>query len=222
MGGESDLRGFDIRSISPVVFIPTVTAQTLFYHDPLSAGALRSFSLPVLVYTATLPGGDFQTYGNIEYRIPIAGPVSMSLFVDAGTDGILRTDALHLDPTGISNITSNFPTAPLTKTLAIASGTNFLLRDSAGIEFGVNLPIVQAPFRIYYAYNLNRLYSQISAPNPFVNQSTLNSWRDTLNGLSPNLWESQIVPQLGFLNNPGRLNYFEPKTTFRFTVGKTF
>jgi outer membrane protein insertion porin family len=222
MGGENDLRGFDIRSISPVVFIPTVTAQTLFYHDPLSAGALRSFSLPVLVYTATLPGGDFQTSGNIEYRIPIAGPVSMSLFVDAGTDGILRTDALHLDPTGISNITANFPTAPLTKTLAIASGTNFLLRDSAGIEFGVNLPIVQAPFRIYYAYNLNRLYSQISAPNPFVNQSTLNSWRDTLNGLSPNLWESQIVPQLGFLNNPGRLNYFEPKTTFRFTVGKTF
>jgi outer membrane protein insertion porin family len=222
MGGENDIRGFDIRSISPVVFIPTVTAQPLFYHDPLSAGTLRSFNLPVLVYTATLPGGDFQTSGNIEYRIPIAGPVSMSLFADAGTDGILRTDALHLDPTGIGNITANFPSAPLTKTLGIASGTNFRLRDSAGIEFGVNLPIVQAPFRIYYAYNLNRLYSQIAAPNPFVNQSTLNSWRNTLDGLSPNLWESQIAPQLGFLNNPGRLNYFEPKTTFRFTVGKTF
>jgi len=222
MGGENDIRGFDIRSISPVLFIPTVTAQPLFYHDPLSAGTLRSFNLPALVYTATLPGGDFQVSGNIEYRIPIAGPVSMSLFVDAGTDGILRTSGLHLDPTGQANIAANFPSAPLTKTLGIASGTNFLLRDSAGIEFGVNLPIVQAPFRIYYAYNLNRLYSQISAPNPFVNQSTLDSWRNTLNGLSPNLWESQIVPQLGFLNNPGRLNYFEPKTTFRFTVGKTF
>ncbi|HXJ06955.1 MAG TPA: outer membrane protein assembly factor BamA [Candidatus Acidoferrum sp.] len=222
MGGENDIRGFDIRSISPVVFIPTVSAQPLFYHDPLSAGTLRSFNLPVLVYTATLPGGDFQASGNIEYRIPIAGPVSMALFADAGTDGILRTDALHLDPTGIANITANFPIAPLTKTLGIASGTNFRLRDSAGIEFGVNLPIVQAPFRIYYAYNLNRLYSQISAPNPFVNQGTLNTWRNTLDGLSPNLWESQIAPQLGFLNNPGRLNYFEPKTTFRFTVGKTF
>jgi len=222
MGGENDIRGFDIRSISPVLFIPTVTAQPLFYHDPLSAGTLRSFNLPALVYTATLPGGDFQVSGNIEYRIPIAGPVSMSLFADAGTDGILRTSGLHLDPTGLANIATNFPSAPLTKTLGIASGTNFLLRDSAGIEFGVNLPIVQAPFRIYYAYNLNRLYSQISAPNPFVNQSTLDSWRNTLNGLSPNLWESQIVPQLGFLNNPGRLNYFEPKTTFRFTVGKTF
>ena len=169
MGGENDLRGFDIRSISPVVFIPVVTSQTMFYRDPTSAGALRSFGLPVLVYTATLPGGDYQASGNIEYRIPIAGPVTMSLFGDVGTDGIFKTSALHLDPTGIANITSTFPEAPLTKTLSIYPGTNFRVRDSVGIEFGVNLPIVQAPFRIYYAYNLNRLYSQIAAPNPYVN-----------------------------------------------------
>ncbi|HZV87622.1 MAG TPA: outer membrane protein assembly factor BamA [Candidatus Binatus sp.] len=222
MGGENDLRGFDIRSISPVVFIPVVTSQTMFYRDPTSAGALRSFSLPVLVYTATLPGGDYQASGNIEYRIPIAGPVTMSLFGDVGTDGIFKTSALHLDPTGVANIASTFPEAPLTKTLSIYPGTNFRVRDSVGIEFGVNLPIVQAPFRIYYAYNLNRLYSQIAAPNPYVNPSTLNVWKSTLDGITPNLWETQIQPQLNFLNNPGRLNYFEPKTTFRFTVGKTF
>ena len=222
MGGENDLRGFDIRSISPVVFIPVVTSQTMFYRDPTSAGALRSFGLPVLVYTATLPGGDYQASGNIEYRIPIAGPVSMSLFGDVGTDGIFKTSALHLDPTGIANITSTFPDAPLTKTLSIYPGTNFRVRDSVGIEFGVNLPIVQAPFRIYYAYNLNRLYSQIAAPNPYVNPATLNTWKSTLDGITPNLWETQIQPQLNFLSNPGRLNYFEPKTTFRFTVGKTF
>jgi len=222
MGGENDLRGFDIRSISPVVFIPVVTSQTMFYRDPTSAGALRSFGLPVLVYTATLPGGDYQASGNIEYRIPIAGPVTMSLFGDVGTDGIFKTSALHLDPTGIANITSAFPEAPLTKTLSIYPGTNFRIRDSVGIEFGVNLPIVQAPFRIYYAYNLNRLYSQIAAPNPYVNPTTLNAWKSTLDGITPNLWETQIQPQLNFLSNPGRLNYFEPKTTFRFTVGKTF
>jgi outer membrane protein insertion porin family len=222
MGGENDLRGFDIRSISPVVFIPVVTQQTMFYRDPTSGGALRSFGLPVLVYTATLPGGDFQSSGNIEYRIPIAGPVTMSLFGDVGTDGIFKTSALHLDPTGIENITNTFPNAPLTRTLSIYPGTNFRIRDSVGIEFGVNLPIVQAPFRIYYAYNLNRLYSQISAPNPYVNPATLNSWKSTLDGITPNLWETQIQPQLNFLSNPGRLNYFEPKTTFRFTVGKTF
>jgi len=34
--------------------------------------------------------------------------------------------------------------------LAIAPHTNFRLRGSAGIEFVVQLPIVQAPFRLYY------------------------------------------------------------------------
>lgn len=223
MGGEQDIRGFDIRSISPVVFIPVATAQPMFYHDPTAGGALRSFSLPALVYTATLPGGDYQGYGNFEYRIPIVGNyATVSLFADAGTDGILDRQGLHLDPTGISNITSMFPGAPLAKTLSIYPGTNFRIRDSAGIELGINIPIIQAPFRIYWAYNLNRLYSQIIAPDPFVNQSTLDNWKKTLDGISPNLWENEIVPQLGFLNNPGRLNYFEPKTTFRFTVGKTF
>jgi outer membrane protein insertion porin family len=222
MGGENDIRGFDIRSISPVVFIPTVTSQTLFYHDPTAGGAVRSFGMPVLVYTATLPGGDYQTSGNIEYRIPIAGPVTMSLFGDVGTDGIFKTSALHLDATGIQNIVNTFPDAPLTKTLGIYPGTNFRVRDSVGIEFGVNLPVIQAPFRIYYAYNLNRLHSQIAAPDPFINQTTVDNWKKTLDGIAPNLWENEIVPQLSFLNNPGRLNYFEPKTTFRFTVGKTF
>ena len=146
----------------------------------------------------------------------------MSLFGDIGTTGIFKTSALHLDPTGIENITNTFPNAPLARTLSIYPGTNFRFRDSVGIEFGVNLPIVQAPFRIYYAYNLNRLYSQIIAPNPYVNPATLNTWKSTLDGITPNMWETQIVPQLNFLNNPGRLNYFEPKTTFRFTVGKTF
>ncbi|MGC2285507.1 MAG: outer membrane protein assembly factor BamA [Candidatus Acidiferrum sp.] len=222
MGGEQDIRGFDIRSISPVVFIPSVTAQTLYYHDPTAAGAIRSFTMPVLVYTATLPGGDYETSGNIEYRIPIAGPVSMSLFADAGTDGILRTDALRLDPTGTANILSTFPGTTLAKNLPIYPGTNFRIRDSTGIEFGVNLPIIQAPFRIYYAYNPNRFHSQIAAPDPVVNPSTLKNWENTLNSISPNLWQNEIVPQLNFLDNPGRLNYFEPKTTFRFTVGKTF
>lgn len=77
MGGESDIRGYDIRSISPVTFIPEATAQPVSYHDPTSGGAVRSFTVPVLTYVATLPGGDLQGFGNLEYRIPIAGPVTM-------------------------------------------------------------------------------------------------------------------------------------------------
>jgi outer membrane protein insertion porin family len=224
MGGEQDIRGFDIRSISPVVFIPTVTAQTLYYHDPTAAGLVRSFTLPVLVYTATLPGADYQTSGNVEYRIPIVGNyASMAFFFDAGTDGIIKTNALRLDPTGVQNIQQNFPLVQnVANQLPIYPGTNFHLRDSAGVEFGINIPIIQAPFRIYWAYNPNRYHAQVIAPDPYLNPTTVENWKNALDTLYPGLWNSEIQPQLGFLNNPGRLNYFEPRNTFRFTVGRTF
>jgi outer membrane protein insertion porin family len=225
MGGEQDLRGFDIRSISPVTFIPTETSQTFIFSDPTTLSSSgsplqRSFAIPILTYQATLPGGDLQTSGNIEYRIPIVGPVTVSLFLDGGTDGIVRTDALKLNPAGLTNLLQQFPGANISGQLPIASGTNFRLRGSTGIEFGVQLPIVQAPFRIYYAYNINRLHSEIISPPDYINPSELKLLEDTL---PPEVYKTQVLPLLQeFSLNPGRLNYFEPKTTFRFTVGKTF
>jgi hypothetical protein len=41
--------------------------------------------------------------------------------------------------------------------------------------------------------------------------------------LPPQVWDFEVKPAIGqLLANPGRLNYFEPKTTFRFTVSRTF
>jgi len=238
MGGESDIRGFDVRSISPVTFIPERTNQTISYHDPSSGGGLRSFTVPVLTYVATLPGGDMQGFGNLEYRIPIVGPVTAGFFADAGTVGILRHNALQLNPSGFQDLKAHFPSAPqfdgLTQQLAIASGTNFRLRGSAGIEFVVQLPIVQAPFRIYYAYNVHRLHQQLVAKSPFIEPGELVSLCNDFGGgsgcnlnpmkpLSSSQYELEIAPLLQTIqNNPGRLNYFEPKTTFRFTVSRTF
>jgi outer membrane protein insertion porin family len=223
MGGENDLRGFDIRSISPVTFIPVSTATAITFRDPTAGGALRAFTIPVLTYTATLPGGDIQTSGNIEYRIPLVGPVTASLFLDGGTDGIARASALKLNPAGLTDLQQQFPTSNVSGQLKIAGGTNFRLRGSTGIEFGVQLPIVQAPFRVYYAYNLNRLHSEILAPTPFIEPKDLTNLQHAFDGIDPTIYPLQIRPQLdALINNPGRLNYFEPKTTFRFTVGKTF
>ncbi len=229
MGGESDIRGFDIRSISPVTFIPQATAQPISYHDPTSGGALRSFTVPVLTYVATLPGGDLQGFGNFEYRIPIAGPVTMGLFVDTGTDGVVRRSALQLNPSGFQNLISpgQFPSAVkldgLSPQLPLAQGTNFRLRASTGIEFVVQLPIIQAPFRIYYAYNVHRLHDQLIAKAPFIEPLEKLSLQNAFNSLDPTIYPLQIKPQLDFIqNNPGRLNYFEPLTTFRFTVSRTF
>ena len=249
MGGESDIRGYDIRAISPVTFIPEQTAAPLSYHDPTCGGCVRHFTIPVLTYVATLPGGDLQGYGNAEYRIPIVGNiVQTSLFFDAGTDGVLRHHSLQLADSGFQNLLlpQNFPNAQLpppsgsglTQELAIAPGTNFHWRGSTGIEFVVQLPIIQAPFRIYYAYNVHRLYRQIVAKNPYIdplqicepaNQSPLVPCPSGVkvgfypSTLPPEVWEFEVKPALGqLLSNPGRLNYFEPQTTFRFTVSRTF
>jgi outer membrane protein insertion porin family len=225
-GGENDIRGFDIRSISPVTFIPTETAQPVFYRD--LSGITRSFTVPVLIYTATLPGGDYQGYGNFEYRIPIVGPVTAGFFFDGGTVGVVRRNALQLNQAGFQNLTNldgqhpfaHFPNAPsqdgLTQQLSISPGTNFRLRGSTGVEFVVQLPIVQAPFRIYYAYNIHRFHSEIFAKNPFVDPDEIKSIKNSFDGPTANL----ILSQLQF--QPSGLNYFEPKTTFRFTVSRTF
>ena len=244
MGGESDIRGFDIRSITPVTFIPVATSQSFTYvcNTCLNGGGgptQRTVSVPVLGYTITFPGGDTQGYGNVEYRIPIIGNTFQTvLFFDGGTNGILRKGALRLDPTGFTNLTSSFPDAVSSGALAadrrlgISPGTNFRLRGSTGIEFVVQLPIIQAPFRVYYAFNIHRLHSQLLAPPDFIESSEIcdpsMGDRCTTRGrlpstLPPDVWQFQVRPQIEqLLKNPGSLNYFEPARTFRFTVSRTF
>jgi outer membrane protein insertion porin family len=94
LGGENDLRGFDIRTVSPIVFIPVASTTSASYTNPRvldSTGAptVTTLTMPMLNYQISFPGGDTSGVFNGEYRIPIAGPVSVSLFTDAGTDGHL-------------------------------------------------------------------------------------------------------------------------------------
>ncbi len=242
MGGESDIRGFDIRSITPVTFIPVRTQQQITYNcntclNGFGQPTPRTIGIPVLGYTITFPGGDTQGWGNAEYRIPIIGNTFQTvLFFDGGTNGIVRKDALRLDPTGFKNLTDptvpqSFPDSGLSRQLGISPGTNFRLRGSTGIEFVVQLPIIQAPFRVYYAYNIHRLHSQLVAPPDYLNPSDV-SEKLGPDGqpigyfprtLPPDVWQQFVRPTLQQLvNNPGRLNYFEPLRTFRFTVSRTF
>jgi outer membrane protein insertion porin family len=231
MGGENDIRGFDIRAISPITYIPSVYNQVVtFYQNNRFSGSgtplLGSFSVPLVAYTITFPGGDLEGVGNFEYRIPIAGPVGMTLFVDTGTTGILNKNALRLEPSGVEYINQNFPLVNQGQQLEIAPGTNFHPRMSTGIEFNVNIPIIQAPFRIYYAYNPLRIHDTIIAPFDKINLQQLAQTCQALgllNPLHPNQCDPSITYQIQpVLQNPGRLNYFEPLTTFRFTVSRTF
>src|SRR5204862_6122518 len=90
MGGENDLRGFDIRSISPVAFLPTESSIALRNPDgstilkdpsnPLS----QPYTIRVPVDQISFPGGDLSLVSNVEYRITIAGPVAIAPFFDFG------------------------------------------------------------------------------------------------------------------------------------------
>jgi len=43
------------------------------------------------------------------------------------------------------------------------------------------------------------------------------------NSIGPSIWNSQVLPQLrNFQVNTQRINFFEPLSTFRFTVSRTF
>ena len=99
LGGETDLRGFDVRTVSPVVFIPQLSTTAISFTDPTRLGAAEipttsTISIPTLSYQTSFPGGDTQVVMNLEYRIPLFPHVSLSLFADAGATGALREESI--------------------------------------------------------------------------------------------------------------------------------
>ena len=201
------------------VYNPTVLNQQ-------GRPTLQAISVPMIQFYPTRPGGDFQNVANFEYRIPIAGPVTLTLFHDIGVNGILRKSQLALDPSAVTIYQQqypnpDFPNLKIASNLPIVSGTNFKPHTSAGVELDVVLPIVNAPFRIYYAYNYLRLDQTINglAGGYYLSDAERNS-------LPPGVLQTQVAPALQQIiqTNTQHIpaNLLEPQHTFRFTVGKTF
>jgi outer membrane protein insertion porin family len=222
-GGDDSVRGFDIRTISPISFVPVASNTAVTFNVPNglngSGGTTsRTIGVPLLTYTIVYPGGDTQAIANAEYRLPLAGPVSMSLFFDAGINGVLRKSQLRLDSAGLSQLRSEFPNTSFSNTLQLAPGSNFAPRTSTGVEFVVQLPILQAPFRIYWAFNPNLYSHTVTAPSGtfYLSDAFKNS-------LPPNVYNQYIVPTLdNLLSTPQTIQFHERRSTFRFTVSRTF
>src|SRR5208282_232247 len=225
MGGEQDVRGFNIRTITPVAFVPTNTPVNISYVDPTTIGSnglpvVRQLQVPLLAYQFSFPGGDIESVGNFEYRIPLYQQyVVLDYFLDVGVNGVLRTDQLQLNPSGLANLRTTFPTYPISSTIPLAQRSNFYPRSSTGLELVIQLPIIQVPFRIYYAYNVSR-YSEVVQP-PRGEYFLSDAERATL---PPGVLVQQVLPQLNSLldQNSKRLLYSEPLHVIRFTVARTF
>jgi outer membrane protein insertion porin family len=214
MGGEQDIRGFEIWGITPIAFIPSSGSVNVLNNDGsartqkvVSNGVLVSspVSMTVPTYQLITPGGDTQLLANFEYRIPIIGPVVLAPFFDAGVDKILRSGQLTLDPSHVSDLNTQFPQAGFSGKVYIAPGTQ-KARASTGIELQVMLPVVNAPFRLYFAYNPSTVREYLQPPivadrASFPNNATF------LNSIAT---YGQAYP------------FFEKRTMFRFTIGRTF
>ncbi|MBV8902650.1 MAG: BamA/TamA family outer membrane protein, partial [Acidobacteriia bacterium] len=216
IGGEDDVRGFDILTISPVAYIPTQVTINIYNNDcninalPLTCSQRFLNGVPVTrtipAYQLILPGGDTASVFNYEYRIPIVGPVTLAPFVDVGVDRLLFPSQLGLNPQRVAQLEQIFPTATFTDRAILAPGTQ-KLRSSTGLELQVLMPVVNAPFRLYWAYNLSYVNTNLEPPIP-SNLGTL------LNGAT----------LANFLQGPygAAVPFDERRTLFRFSIGRVF
>jgi len=215
IGGEQDVRGFEIWGITPIAYIPSSGNITVYNDDGsprtqkvISGGAITTAPVTqtVPVYQLVTPGGDTRVIGNFEYRIPIIGnTVTLSPFVDGGLNKILLPNQLLLSPLRTNNLNDQFPESGFDGRARIAPGTQ-RIRVSTGLELGVMLPVVNAPFRVYFAYNPSRVATTLQPPivadrASFPNNATF----------------------LNAVNTIGQAYPFdERRTMFRFTIGRTF
>jgi outer membrane protein insertion porin family len=242
MGGENDLRGFDIRSVSPVAFLPNTTVVPLRSRDGQvipkdpSNPLLGAYTIRVPAEQIVFPGGDLSLVGNLEYRFTIAGPVALAPFVDLGVDPILRNSQLRINSGQLTDINTAIFGCPqldiafncvgghtqkFSQDLQLVGRTNWTPRMSTGLELQVFLPVVNAPFRIYWAYNPMRLDSSArgaaqitrdmfpcppgtSGPNCVLKDAADFTFQEAVRTFSP-LFQLR-----------------EPRKTFRFTVATTF
>jgi outer membrane protein insertion porin family len=240
LGGENDVRGYNVYSISPVSrydyfrstknvvaktrnsagefedvadgsIHPTVLRAFTFEAPGNGCGEVKSANCNVEriirkdtsgkeipFYTAV--GGDTRLLLNLEYRVPIAGPVSLAGFADVGTvfnlrrykDQIVTTNYTQqpITPNGVivnasgllatrneldsaiaaapNNLTDGLPPGfrrvylqgdarsyNLLRISGSGSGLRDSLRASLGLEFRVQVPMLNVPFRLIMAWNPN-------------------------------------------------------------------
>jgi outer membrane protein insertion porin family len=233
MGGENDIRGFDIRSVSPVAFLPNSNAIPLRNPDgslvPKNpANPLQgSWTVPIPVDQIVFPGGDLSVFTNFEYRITIAGPVAIVPFVDSGIDPILRRSQLQIASEQFDLVVSTPFGCPAldagynciggkllnpqpSQDLQVLGTTNWRPRLSTGLELQMFLPVINAPFRIYWAYNALRLNEQETPPIPIARSMfPPGAAGDYTYRLAVNTYAPSFLLR-------------EPRKTFRFTVATTF
>jgi outer membrane protein insertion porin family len=156
LGGDFDIRGFDFRAVSPIAKVVRNVATI----DPETGNTIQR-PFDDIVYV----GGDTQGVMNLEYRIPLVGNiVIMAPYLDIGNAWVINKDQLtrqFIDSEG--NVR--------TEGVQFLPGTNSGFRTSTGLEFQVMMPVINAPFRLIFAFNpsrIDRTYTGAATGLPFT------------------------------------------------------
>ena len=242
LGGEETIRGYSIRGISPTApVVSTVTTQNVVAQD--SAGNALKVVPPKQAHSGTVApsvinlftvtdqidprapifpafiGGDTELLFNIEYRIPIIGPVSFAPFFDIGSVFNLYSLADQLE-------TSEFlPNQPLGAPILNPRGEIATPREikratppesTGGLPPGFTQAIIFGDRQTARQAQLSRTIAGV-----------FDNYRYSMGG--------EIRVQVPVLNVPFRLIFalnpnaktdnpffFEQKHAIRFSVGRTF
>jgi outer membrane protein insertion porin family len=162
LGDEFTIRGYNVRSISPISPVDTfITSRNVFVADSNglnptvipgleSAAALGTFTGTSGSNVAALPrsftsvGGDTQMLANLEYRIPIISDVvSLAAFADIGSAFNLRTKT---DQTFSSNFLPDQPFLSTVGSLPCPRFNQFVAITLSSLVFCNNPNLAAQPF----------------------------------------------------------------------------
>lgn len=219
LGGEQDIRGYNVRSISPTAPVAStfttrnisavdLTGNRLKIRRPgranghsVAPGVLAQFEQqnvvdPNVPNFPAFIGGDTEMLFNLEYRIPIFGPLQFAPYFDIGSAFNLRSlpdqferseflpnqtiDQVILNPRGEiatrrelrkatppesqGGLPPGFQPVFITgdkqtsRDVLLSSASNGIFnnyRYSMGGELRVQVPVINVPFRLIFAWNPN-------------------------------------------------------------------
>ena len=191
-GGDSELRGFDVRSATPYGYVPTRQTVQLTNpdgscvpRDPNNPQLNQCIAVPIPVYGIVSIGGDTNFPATSSTAFPSLVPQCSRFFDDFGMDVVANHGQLKQSPEGFASLTAPLYGCPVynngscqggipgsqvgfQRDIRPVAGTNVVPRMSLGGEFSIIMPVINAPFRLYYAYNPLRLYER-----PYCNDVAL-------------------------------------------------
>ena len=248
-GGEMDVRGFDVRSIGPYGFVPTRVNFTLTNpdgtcvpRDPTNPQDNQCIQVPLPVYGIASIGGDASWTTNLEYRIPVVGPLTFALFDDFNLNSAVSRGQLQQSPEGYAALIAPLYGCPVfnngacqdgipgsqvgfRENIHLVPGTNVVPRMSLGSELSIMMPIINAPFRLYYAINPMRLYERPYC-SPILANGATRQYSCNTNLITRAMFPPGGAGDYSFqqaIQGYGEQTIFrEPRKTFRLTIATTF